>query len=409
MQVILMEMYKYVGRTESGAIKRGTIEGTSRRDVMNQLRAQGISPRELTETKPSIFNRDLNIGGNRVKAEDFVIYCRQFATLIRAGVTIVDATNILADQTESKALQKTLRQVESEIRSGIAFSDAVEKHPKVFPPLFSNMVRAGEMTGNLDDTLDRMASYFEKQHTLKKNVQSTMAYPAILTVLIIGVVIFLLIYIIPQFMGIYDQFGSELPAITQFIIGVSEVVQELWWLVLIILAIVIGILIFLYRTNKPFHYWVNVMFLRMPIFGKLLQKTQIARMTRTLSSLFSSAVPILDALEIVAKVVENPVISKVVTDARTNLEEGGTLSEPLAEHWVFPPLVHQMTAIGEETGTLDYMLEKIADFYEEDVDRTVDTLKSLIEPLMIVLLAFVVGFIVLSVMVPMFQVFTEIQ
>ncbi|HLS23170.1 MAG TPA: type II secretion system F family protein, partial [Pseudogracilibacillus sp.] len=268
---------------------------------------------------------------------------------------------------------------------------------------------AGEMTGNLDDTLDRMASYFEKQHTLKKNVQSTMAYPAILTVLIIGVVIFLLIYIIPQFMGIYDQFGSELPAITQFIIGVSEVVQELWWLVLIILAIVIGILIFLYRTNKPFHYWVNVMFLRMPIFGKLLQKTQIARMTRTLSSLFSSAVPILDALEIVAKVVENPVISKVVTDARTNLEEGGTLSEPLAKHWVFPPLVHQMTAIGEETGTLDYMLEKIADFYEEDVDRTVDTLKSLIEPLMIVLLAFVVGFIVLSVMVPMFQVFTEIQ
>ena len=409
MQVILMEMYKYVGRTESGAIKRGTIEGTSRRDVMNQLRAQGISPRELTETKPSIFNRDLNIGGNRVKAEDFVIYCRQFATLIRAGVTIVDATNILADQTESKALQKTLRQVESEIRSGIAFSDAVEKHPKVFPPLFSNMVRAGEMTGNLDDTLDRMASYFEKQHALKKNVQSTLAYPVILTVLIIGVVTFLLIYIIPQFMGIYDQFGSELPAITQFIISVSEVVQELWWLVLIILAIVIGILVFLYRTNKPFNYSVNVMFLRMPIFGKLLQKTQIARMTRTLSSLFSSAVPILDALEIVAKVVENPVISKVVTDARTNLEEGGTLSEPLAKHWVFPPLVHQMTAIGEETGTLDYMLEKIADFYEEDVDRTVDTLKSLIEPLMIVLLAFVVGFIVLSVMVPMFQVFTEIQ
>jgi len=408
-QVILMEMYKYVGRTESGAIKRGTIEGTSRRDVMNQLRAQGISPRELTETKPSIFNRDLNIGGNRVKAEDFVIYCRQFATLIRAGVTIVDATNILADQTESKALQKTLRQVESEIRSGIAFSDAVEKHPKVFPPLFSNMVRAGEMTGNLDDTLDRMASYFEKQHALKKNVQSTLAYPVILTVLIIGVVTFLLIYIIPQFMGIYDQFGSELPAITQFIISVSEVVQELWWLVLIILAIVIGILVFLYRTNKPFNYSVNVMFLRMPIFGKLLQKTQIARMTRTLSSLFSSAVPILDALEIVAKVVENPVISKVVTDARTNLEEGGTLSEPLAKHWVFPPLVHQMTAIGEETGTLDYMLEKIADFYEEDVDRTVDTLKSLIEPLMIVLLAFVVGFIVLSVMVPMFQVFTEIQ
>src|SRR5699024_5944167 len=170
-----------------------------------------------------------------------------------------------------------------------------------------------------------------------------------------------------------------------------------------------GIVIFLYKTNESFHYSVHVAMLKMPIFGKLLQKAAIARMTRTLSSLFSSAVPILDALSIIAKVVENPVISKVVTNARKNLEEGGTLSEPLAEHWVFPPLVHQMTAIGEQTGTLDYMLEKIADFYEEDVDRTVDTLKSLIEPLMIVMLAFVVGIIVLSVMIPMFQVFTEIQ
>lgn len=404
-----MQMYKYAGRTRDGALKRGTIEGTSRRDAMNKLRKQGISPRELTETKPSIFNRDLSIGGNRVKAEDFVIYCRQFATLIRAGVTIVEATNILTEQTESKALKKTLQEVERDIRGGIAFSTAVEKHPRIFPPLFANMVRAGEMTGNLDDTLDRMASYYEKQHSLKKNIQSTMAYPIILTTLIIGVVIFLLVYIIPQFTGIYDQFDSELPAITQFILKISEIVQDLWWLVLIIIAVVIGLFIFLYKTNKPFNYSVHVALLKMPIFGPLLQKAAIARMTRTLSSLFSSAVPILEALHIVAKVVENPVISKVVTDSRTNLEEGGTLSEPLSEHWVFPPLVHQMTAIGEQTGTLDYMLERIADFYEEDVDRTVETLRSLIEPVMIVMLAFVVGFIVLSVMIPMFQVFTEIQ
>lgn len=404
-----MAMYKYVGRTEKGSLKRGTIEGNSRREVMNKLRAQGISPREITETKPSIFNRDLNIGGSGVKAEDFVIYCRQFATLIRAGVTIVDATNILADQTESKVLRKTLKDVEREIRGGVAFSDAVAKYPKVFPPLFGNMIRAGEMTGNIDDTLDRMASYFEKQHSLKKNIQSTLAYPMILTVLIIGVVIFLLVYIIPQFTGIYNQFGSDLPAITQFILKVSDIVQELWWLVLIILALIVGIFVFLYKTNKPFNYSVHVAILKMPIFGKLLQKAAIARMTRTLSSLFSSAVPILDALSIVAKVVENPVISKIVTDARDNLEAGGTLSEPLASHWVFPPLVHQMTAIGEQTGTLDFMLDKIADFYEEDVDRTVDTLKSLIEPLMIVVLAGVVGFIVLSVMIPMFSVFSEIQ
>lgn len=403
-----MAVYKYVGRTASGSLKRGTIEGTSRREVMNQLREQGISPREIEETKPSIINRDITIG-NPVKAEHFVIYCRQFATLIRAGVTIVDATNILADQTESKALKKALQEVERDIRSGIAFSDAVEKHPKIFPSLFSNMVRAGEMTGSLDETLDRMATYFEKQHNLKKNIQSTMAYPAVLMVLIIGVVIFLLVYIIPQFTGIYDQFGGELPAITQFILKISEILQELWWLVLAVLVVFVGLFFFLFKTNKQFHYSVHLMILKMPIFGKLLQKAAIARMTRTLSSLFSSAVPILEALGIVAKVVGNPVISKVVSESRDNLEAGGTLSEPLRAHWVFPPLVHQMTAIGEETGTLDFMLQKIADFYEDDVDRTVNTLKSMIEPLMIVILAVVVGFIVLSVMVPMFQVFTEIQ
>src|SRR5690625_1387088 len=223
-----MAMYRYVGRTASGSIKRGTIEANSRREVMNKLRTQGISPREITETKPSIFNRDLNIGGSRVKPEDFVIYCRQFATLIRAGVTIVDATEILAEQTESKALKKALEDVKRDIQGGIAFSAAVEKYPKIFPPLFANMIHAGEMTGNIDNTLDRMASYFEKQHSLKKNIQSTLAYPSILSVLIIGVVIFLMIYIIPQFTGIYDQFGSELPAITQFILKVNDNVQELW-------------------------------------------------------------------------------------------------------------------------------------------------------------------------------------
>lgn len=403
-----MAIFKYVGRTKDGKLKRGTIEGNTRQEAINLLREQGISPREITETKATIFNKDLAIGGNRLKAEHFVIFCRQFATLIRASVPIVEATNILADQTESKALKKTLAKVEQEIKGGIPFSDAVEKHPKVFPSLFANMVRAGEMTGNLDDTLERMATYYEKQHALKKNIQSTMAYPAILTVLIFGVVIFLMVFIIPQFTGIYEQFDTELPAITQLVIKMSEIIQALWWLVILLILLAIGIFTFIFKTNKQFAYSVHVLILKFPVFGKLLQKAAIARMTRTLSSLFTSAVPILEALEIVAKVIGDPVISKVVTDSRNNLEAGGTLSEPLAAHWVFPPLVHQMIAIGEQTGTLDFMLAKIADFYEEDVDRTVDTLKSLIEPMMIVLLAAVVGFIVLSVMIPMFSILTEV-
>ena len=404
-----MAMYKYVGRTRKGKLKRGTIEAVSQREAISQLREQGISPREITETKPSIFNKDISLGGNSVKNEHFVIYCRQFATLIRTGVTIAEATHILRDQTESKALKKVLAQVERDIRGGIPFSDAADKHPKAFPALFVNMIRAGEMTGNLDGTLDRMATYFEKQHSLKKKVQSTLAYPSILSVLIVTVVIFLLIYIIPQFEGIFESLGGELPAITLFVIRISEFMQANWWIILLFIALIIGVFIFAYKTSKQFYYFVHVGLLKMPIFGKLLQKAAIARMTRTLSSLFSSAVPILDSLGIVAKVIGNPVISKVVLESRSNLEAGGTLSEPLSKHWVFPPLVHQMTAIGEQTGTLDFMLEKIADFYEEDVDRTVDTLKSMIEPIMIVFLAVVVGFIVLSIMIPMFSVFTELQ
>lgn len=404
-----MLFFKYVGRTRDGKLKRGTIEGRSKNEVLRKLRDQGISPREVVETKPSIFQRDINIGGNKVKTEDFVIYCRQFATLIRAGITIVEATNILAEQTESKVLQKTLREVQSDIRGGMPFSDSIERHPNVFPSLFVNMIRAGEMTGSLDDTLDRMASYFEKQHTLQKKVKSTLSYPLILSVLIVGVVIFLMVVIIPQFTDIYASIGADLPGITVFVIKLSDLLQQYWWVLLIVTALIIGVLAFLYKTNEQFNYSVHLMLLKMPIFGKLLQKSAIARMTRTLSSLFSSAVPILQALDIVAKVVENPVISKVVLESKQSLESGGTLSEPLADHWVFPPLVHQMTSIGEQTGSLDYMLEKVADFYEDDVDRTVETLRSLIEPLMIVLLAFVVGMIVAAIMIPMLSIFSEIQ
>lgn len=404
-----MAVFKYTGRSKKGVVKRGTIEATSRNDAIRKLRQEGISPREVEETKPSIFNRDISFGGSKVKAEDFIIYCRQFATLIRAGISIVESTNILAEQTESKALQKVLRQVEQDVSAGMPFSEAAAKHPKAFPPLFGNMIRAGEMTGNLDETLERMADYFEKQHSLKKKIQSTLSYPGVLTVLIIGVVIFMLVYIIPQFTEIYDSLGGELPAMTKMILAMSEFMQKMWWLILLVVGGVIFAFFYTYKHNRHFNYTVNVMILKMPIFGKLLQKAAIARMTRTLSSLFASAVPILQALEIVAKVAENPVISKVVLEARESLEAGGTLSEPLAAHWVFPPIVHQMVAIGEQTGSLDYMLEKIADFYEEDVDRTVDTLQSMIEPLMIVLLAVVVGFIVAAIMIPMFTMFTEIS
>lgn len=402
-----MPVYKYVGRTRKGNIKKGTIERPSKAQAIAALREKGLRPREMKETKATIFNRDISIGTDRVKYEDFVIYCRQFATLIRAGISIVEATKILSQQTESKGLKKTLFQVEADIREGHSFSEAADRHPKIFPPLFVNMFRAGEMTGNVDETLDKLANYFEKQNNLRKKVQSTLAYPIVLSIVIIAVVTFLMVYIVPQLTATFDNLGAELPMITKFVLAVSDLIQQWWWIGLLILTIVSILFVYFYKNNKQVNYYTHHVLLKFPVFGKLLQKSAIANMTRTLSSLFSSSVPILHSLTIVEKVVGNPVIAKVILESKDSLEEGKPLSEPLKKSWVFPPLVTNMIAIGEETGQLDYMLSKVADFYEEDVDRTVDTLKSLIEPVMIIILAAVVGIIVIAIMVPMFSVYME--
>ena len=279
---------------------------------------------------------------------------------------------------------------------------------ELFPLLFINMMRVGEATGNLDATLERLAAYYEKQHKLKKSIQSTLMYPAVLLVVIIIVAIGLMVTIVPSFAEMFGDFGAELPFITVFVLAISDVLQAFWWVILLVAIVVPLVFNFFYKNNKQFNYSVHYFLLKMPIFGTLLQKSAIAQMTRTLSSLFSSSVPILQALTIVERVVNNPIMGDVIIDARDSLEKGNTLSEPLEKSWLFPPLVTQMTAIGEQTGSLDYMLEKVADFYEDDVDRTVDTLKSLIEPLMIVFLAAVVGTIVLAIMVPMFSLFEQI-
>lgn len=270
------------------------------------------------------------------------------------------------------------------------------------------MIKAGEATGNLDSALDRLAFSYEKQFNLKKKVQSTLAYPIILLCLTLIVSVFLMLTIVPQFVSMFDEMGAELPLITKAVMGLSESLQSSWYIFLLIIILVVFIFHYFFKNNERFNYSVHLFLLRVPVFGKLLQKSAIARMTRTLSSLFSSAVPILQALTIVEKVIGNPVVGKVVKESRSSLEKGGTLSAPLSKSWIFPPLVSQMTAIGEQTGSLDYMLEKIADFYEDDVDRTVDSLKSLIEPLMILLLAGIVGTIVMAIMIPMFSMYEQI-
>ena len=398
-----MTVFRYSGRTKTGAQKKGTIDAPNKKVAIEKLRTQGINARDIQESS-SILHKDIAFG-TKVKHQDFVIYCRQYATLIRAGISVVEATRILGEQTKSKPLKRALMQVEEDIRSGTAFSDAAGKHPKVFPILFVNMMRAGEATGSIDDTLDRLAGTIEKQYKIKKKIQSALTYPAILAVLTLGIGVFLMIFIVPTFMDAFKDMDLEMPLLTVIVVDISDWLIEFWYIVILALVLSIVGFNFFYKNNKDFHYTVNVALLRMPVFGQLLQKDAIARMTRTLSTLFSSSVPILQALTIAGKIAGNPVIGRVVLEARDNLEKGGTLSDPLEKSWLFPPLVTQMTAIGEKTGSLDYMLGKIADFYEDEVDRSVDTLKSLVEPLMILVLALVVGVIVAAIFIPMFELY----
>ena len=389
-----------------GGTKQGIIDAPSKNAAIEKLRAQGINPREVQQSK-SILHKDIQFGSGKIKSQDFVIYCRQFATLIRAGVSLVEATHILGKQATSKPLKRALEKVEEDIRSGLPFSEAVKKHPKVFPELFINMMKSGEATGNIDETLERLANSYEKSYRLVKKVQSTLTYPAMLLVLIVAVVFFMLIFIVPTFVESFEQMDAELPLLTVMTVAVGAWLKQFWWLPIGVLVIAVIIFQYLFKNNQQFHYSVHYALLKMPMFGPLLQKTAIAKLTRNLSSLFSSAVPILHALTISEKISGNPVVGKVVLDARFSLEKGSTLTEPLKKSWIFPPMVTSMTEIGESTGSLDYMLEKIADFYEEEVDRAVDTLKSLIEPLMIVLLAGAVGLIVAAIFLPMFSLYEQ--
>lgn len=402
-----MPVFKYEGLIASGKMKQGSIDAKDEQEAIRKLRKKGINVRTIQEGG-SALNMEIELL-NSVKTEHFVAYCRQFATLVRSGVTIVEATGILAEQTESKPLKKALGTVEEDIRNGVSLSQASAKHEKVFPPIYINMVRAGEATGDIDDTLERLADDVEKQYKIKKKVQSAMIYPAVLFVITILVAIFMMVKIVPEFVGLYQDLGAELPAITKVTLAISNSLTGYWWVWLIItIAIIIG-LVATYKRNEKFRYYVAHAILKMPVFGLILQKFHLARMLRTLSTLIASSVPILEAINITKKVVDHPIAAEGLENIEKALQRGGRISDEMEKFWLFPPLVTSMTAIGENTGQLDDMLDKVAQFYEDDVDRSVEAMQSLIEPLMIVLLAVIVGLIIAAVMLPMFNLYEELS
>ncbi len=401
-----MAQFEYQVRTNSGKQLKGTLNATDKTAAMEELRKRGLTVFSLNERRMTLFSKEIYIG-SPVKTIHFIIFCRQFSTLIRAGVTILDATRILADQTESKVLRKTLQDVYASLMRGIALSQSMQEHRKVFPPLFISMLRAGEESGDLEGTLDRLAVYFEKRHGTREKIKSALTYPVTVGLLAVAVTVYLLAAIIPQFVNMFASMNAKLPAITVVVLSLSNSLQKQWYIWVLVLLLLIISYIILQRSERG-AYWIDYAKLKVPIFGKLNQKGSIAQFARTFSSLYASSVPILQALTIVEEVAGNKVIEGYLRQAGESLRKGNPLSEPLKKAWVFPPMVTQMIAIGEETGALDQMLSKVADFYEMDVDNTVDRLKSLLEPLLITFLSAIVGIIVAAIMLPMFSLYNNL-
>jgi type IV pilus assembly protein PilC len=395
--------FTYEAVNESGKKLKGMLKSQNKQMAITELRGRGMIIRSIQEKSATAMDKEIHIG-RAVKLEDFVIFCRQFATLIRAGIQIDQAITILEDQSTAKYLKAALGDISEQIRSGHNLSKAMSDYPKVFQEMFVNMIASGETGGNLDDVLDRMADHYEKEHKTVQKVKSAMTYPIIVLIIAIGVVIFLLIKIVPTFADMFLEQGSELPMITKFVMSSSDAIVHYWWMFLIAL---VG-LVFLFRTmaaSNEGKYWIDMMKFRLPVFGIILKKAAVARLARTLSSLFVSAVPVLQALDVTEKVVGNRVVAKVLRESKDSLQQGKMLSEPFAKSGIFPKMVVQMLMIGEETGQVDNMLAKVADFYEADVDQSVDRLKAVIEPLMLLFVSGLVGVIVAAIMSPMFKMY----
>ncbi|MFB1051780.1 type II secretion system F family protein [Paraliobacillus sp. JSM ZJ581] len=400
-----MKYFSYKAKDLKGKLIKGKVNSETKKEAMRHLQANGLILFELKELNPILY-KDIYIG-KPIKNKDFVIFLRQFATLIDAGITLVEATVILQEQTNSKPLKKSLNQVQYSLEEGNSLSNALAEFPRLFPELFISMVRAGEVSGNLDEILNRMANYYEKQYQLRQKIITALTYPIVVGIVAIVITIFLLAVIVPIFTNMFLSFDQEIPTYTQVVLQISEIVQSYWW-VLLLITLLSVIIVRLLNKNPTMSYYFDVMKLKMPIFGVFIQKALLARMTQTLSSLLNSSVPILQAVSITENVIENKVMKQVLQQSKDSLESGESITEPMKNHWIFPKLITQMITVGERTGSVDAMLKKVSEFYEQELDESSDKLKSLIEPVMIIFLAFVVGAIVLSIVIPMFSLFENI-
>jgi len=395
-----VQTFVWKGRTPGGEVVGGEIAVNNRAEVLAALRKKRIVVTSVKQ-KPKEISIKLPFG-NGVGTKDLAIFTRQFATMINAGLPLVQCLDILSRQLDKQVFRDITKKVMNDIEAGATLSESLRKHPKPFDELYVNMVNAGEAGGILDTILMRLAEYIEKIETLKRKVKGALMYPAVVLFVAVGATLFMLMFIIPTFAKMFADFGAELPMPTKIVLGASNLIRSWWWAMLAgAIGTVIGIKRY-YATDAGQHR-IDAFMLKFPVIGDVLRKGSVARFTRTLGTLVSSGVPILDGLEITAKTAGNVIVQDAVMAARASIREGDTISNPLRGSSVFPPMVVQMITVGEETGALDEMLTKIADFYDEEVDSAVDALTSIIEPVMIVFMGAIVGGMVVAMYLPIFR------
>ena len=397
-------VFTYRARDKKGKVHEGELEGSSRDAVVKALKERGVMPLAVEAKKNDGLKTEIHIPGlsDRIKAKDVAVFSRQFATMINAGLSLLRSLSVLEEQTSSKPLAKIIGEVRRDVERGVGLSTALEKHPKAFGQLYTSMVKAGEAGGVLDDTLIRLAEALEGAVALRSKIKSAMAYPVVVLSMVAMVVIAMMLFVVPIFVDLYASAGGDLPVPTKILISGSNIVTGFWW----IAGPLTGLAIFGFRkwiNTPPGRRFWDIFKLKMPVFGGVVHKTAISRFSSTLGVLLRTGVPILQAMEIVKEVSGNVIVGDAVADVAKSVKDGDSLAVPLQSHAIFPAMVVQMIAVGEETGAVDAMLDKVATFYNAEVNDTVDALTSLLEPLLIAFMGITVGGILVALYLPMFN------
>lgn len=398
-----MAQYNYKAMDKNGKAKKGSIEAINPEKAKEKLKSEGLIVQEIKEQGVAKAGR-----GKKVKDKDLAVFCKQFASVLNAGVTIISALEMMSEQLENKTLQRALQEAQAYVQKGGTLADAFKLNPKVFPPIMINMTAAGEMSGNLEICFERLTTHFETANALHSKVKGAVTYPIVILIVVVAVVAVLLVGVIPQFSQMFDDLGSELPAATQMLVNLSDFLQHKWYIVVIVVAALIFGLKAFGKTEAGSLMYAKIG-MKAPLFGNLTVKSAAATFSRTMATLMASGISLIDAVEQVAKMINNRIIREALLDAKVQISKGVPLSKPLRDCGIFPAMLPQMTRIGEETGNIEDMMDKVADYYEMEVNDATDALTAAMEPMIIVIMGVVVGGIVMAIYSPMLSMYDAVD